>query len=184
MIKSTDDDSALTSALRKDSLDAFKILYDRYSKVIYRFSLKYLLDTEESKELVQTVFISLWERREFLDEYRSVKSYIFKSAVNTIYNILKKKAVRKRFMLDQLQKPEGFSNPYEQIFYRDLDEKISDVIDSLPPHQRKIYNLKSREGLTCEEIAEKMQLSVRTVENQIYRVNKVLKEKFRPELLS
>lgn len=184
MTKCSDDDNALISALRHDSPDAFETLYNRYSKIVYRFSLRYLLDTEESKELVQTVFISLWEHRKSLDELRPVKSYIFKSAVNAIYNILKKKAVRKRFMLDQLKRPEDFSNPYEQIFYRDLDEKISGVIDSLTPQRREIYNLKSREGLSCEEIAEKLQLSVRTVENQIYRVNNVLKKKFRRELLS
>jgi len=184
MIKSTEDDRDLISALRKDSLVAFETLYNRYSKSVYRFALKYLFDTEESKELVQTVFISLWEHRKFLDESKAIKSYIFKSAVNSIFNLLKKKAIRRKFMLAQLQKPEDFSNPYEQIYYKDLDEKITEVINSLTPQQRNLYNLKSREGLSCEEIAEKLRLSVRTVENQIYRVNKILKQKFKPELFS
>jgi RNA polymerase sigma-70 factor, ECF subfamily len=184
MHNSTVDDSTLISALRKDNLKAFETLYNRYSKSVYRFALKYLLDPEESKELVQTVFISLWEHRKSLDELKPVKSYIFKSAVNTIFNMLKKKAIRRKFILAQLQKPEDFSNPYEQIFFNDLDERISEVINSLAPQQREIYNLKSTVGLTCEEIAQKMQLSVRTIENQLYRVNKILKQKFKPELFS
>lgn len=178
------DDRALVSALKQDNLKAFEALYNRYRKLIYSFSLKYLFDQEESKELVQTVFINLWEHRKYLDDQKPVKSYIYKSAVNTIYNVLKKKAVRRRYMLNQLLKPEETTNPYEQIFFTDLDEKINIVINSLSPQQKIIYDLKSREGLTCEEIAVKLQLSVRTVENQVYRVNKVLKKQFRADFPS
>lgn len=184
MFKSTDDDSVIVSALKKDNVEAFELLYNRYRKLIYSFSLKYLFDIEESKELVQTVFISLWEHRQYIDEQKPVRNYIFRSAVNAIYNVLKKKAVRRRYMLSQLLKPEESSNPYEHIFFSDLDEKINIVINSLSPQQKRIYDLKSREGLTCEEIAEKLQLSVRTVENQVYRVNKVLKKQFRSEFPS
>lgn len=178
------EDSSLASALKQDSLKAFEALYNRYKKLIYSFSLKYLHDSEDSRELVQTVFINLWEHRKYLDDQRPVKSYIYKSAVNAIYNVLKKKAVRKRYILNQLLKPEETTDPYEQIFYTDLDERINVVIDSLSPQQKKIYDLKSREGLTCEEIAERLQLSVRTIENQVYRVNKVLKKQFRSEFPS
>ena len=184
MFKCTDDDSVLVSALKQDRLGAFECLYSRYRKIVYSFSLKYLLDSEEARELVQTVFINLWEHRKFLDEKKPVKSYIYKSAVNSIYNVLKKKAVRRRYMLSQLQKPEETSNPYDQIFYSDLDEKIRAVIDSLSPQQKKIYDFKSRDGLTFEEIADKLHLSVRTIENQIYRVNKLLKKHFRSEYTS
>src|SRR5574340_590241 len=106
MIKNTDDDSYLVSALKQDNLKSFGILYNRYRKLVYSFSLKYLYDVEETKELVQTVFINLWEHRKFLDEQKPVKSYIFKSTVNCIYNVLKKKAIRRRYMLNQLLKPE------------------------------------------------------------------------------
>lgn len=184
MYNSSDDDSALISALKNDNLKAFEALYNRYRKLIYSFSLKYLFDTEESKELVQTVFINLWEHRKFLDEQRPVRNYIYKSAVNAIYNVLKKRAVRRKYMINQLQKPEEVSNPYDQIFYSDLDDKIKALVDSLSPQLKKIYELKSLEGLTCEEIAEKLQLSVRTVENQVYRVNKMLKKHFSSEFPS
>ncbi|HLP74633.1 MAG TPA: RNA polymerase sigma-70 factor [Bacteroidales bacterium] len=184
MFRSTDDDSALISALRNDSLEAFETLYNRYRKLIFSFSMKYLFDTEESKELVQTVFINLWEHRKYLDENRPVRNYIYRSAVNAIFNVLRKKAVRRKYMLNQLQKPEETSNPYDQIFFSDLDEKIKDVIGSLSPQQRKIYELKNQEGMTCEEIALKLELSVRTVENQVYRVNKLLKKQFRSEFPS
>ena len=184
MVSNTTDDSDLVAALKQDNLKSFGIIYNRYKKLVYSFSLKYLYDTEEARELVQTVFINLWEHRRLLDENKSVRSYIFRSTVNSIYNVLKKKAVRRRYMLNQLLLPEETTNPYDQIFYSDLDEKIRIVIDSLSPQQKKIYDLKSREGLTSEEIAVKLDLSVRTVENTIYRVNKILKKHFKSEYSS
>lgn len=174
----------LVSGLRNDDLEAFGILYNRYKKVVYCLAIRFLFDPEESKEVVQNVFINLWEHRIFLDEEKSVKSYIYRSAVNNIYNLLKKKAVRRKFVVAELRKPESFSNPYDQIFYKDLDEKIRWVIKSLPPQQQKIFILHLSDGLPSEEIAVQLNLSVRTVENQIYRVNKILRNSFRSEFHS
>lgn len=178
------DDEILVSGIKKNNSEAFGQLYNRYKRIIYYFSLKYLGNPEEAEELVQNVFVNLWQHRKLLDEKKPVKSYIYRSVVNGIYNILKKKAIRRKYVLKELQKPEGSSNPYEEIFYRDLDEKINSVISSLPPGQQKIFNLSRSSGLSTEEIAQKLQISTRTVENQIYRVNKILKNKFRSDTLS
>jgi RNA polymerase sigma-70 factor (ECF subfamily) len=175
------DDRALVSGIKKNNSEAFGQLYNRYKRIIYYFSLKYLGNPEEAEELVQNVFISLWQHRKLLDEKKPVKSYIYRSVVNGIYNILKKKAIRRKYILEELKKPEGSANPYEEIFYRDLDEKISSVISSLPESQQKIFNMSRSGGLSTEEIAQKLQISTRTVENQIYRVTKILKIKFRSE---
>jgi RNA polymerase sigma-70 factor (ECF subfamily) len=177
-------DNVLVSGIKKDSQEAFRQLYNRYKRIIYYFSLKYLGNPEESEEVVQVVFISLWQHRRMLDENKTIKSYIYRSAVNCIYNSLKKKAVRRKFMLSELQKPESSSNPYEDIFYRDLDERIDMIISSLPASQQRIFNLSRSGGLTSTEIAEKLQISIRTVENQLYRAKKILKEAFKTEFNS
>jgi RNA polymerase sigma-70 factor (ECF subfamily) len=178
------DDNILVSGVKKNSQEAFKHLYNRYKRIIYYFSLKYLGTPEEAEEVVQVVFISLWQHRRMLDESKPVKSYIYRSAVNCIYNNLKKKAVRRKFVLSELQKPESSSNPYEDIFYHDLDERIDMIISSLPASQQKIFNLSRSGGLTSTEIAEKLHISIRTVENQIYRAKKILKEAFKTEFNS
>lgn len=184
MINNQVDDSVLAARIRNSNQEAFGLLYKRYKKIIYFFSLKYLVDPSEAEELVQVVFISIWEHRAQIDETKSIKNYIYRSAINHIYNLLKKKAVRRKYMLKEMEKPEGFSNPYEQIFYKDLDDKIGEIISTLPPQQQKIFNFRRIEGLTHEEIANKLELSIRTVENQIYRVNKILKKSFNSETLS
>jgi RNA polymerase sigma-70 factor, ECF subfamily len=178
MVNNQVDDKILAARLKNSSSEAFGLLYKRYKKIIYYFSLKYLGDPAEAEELVQVVFISIWEHRGYIDENKSFKSYIFKSAVNSIYNQLKRKAVRRKYMLKEMEKPEKTSNPYEQIFFKDMEEKIGEIVMSLPPQQQKIFNFRRFEGLSHEEIAVKLDLSVRTVENQIYRVNKILKSRF------
>ena len=181
MGSSLPDDSLLASGIKNNSREAFGTLYNRYSKVLYYFSLKYLGDTIEAEESVQIVFISLWEHRKMIDENKSLKNYIYRIAVNTIYNMLKKRAVRRRYMIAELQKPEGMSNPYDQIFFKDMEEKIDRIVVNLPSQQQKIFNLRRSEGLSQDEIAKRLDISVRTVENQIYRVNRILKEVFRAD---
>lgn len=84
------DDNILADRIRDGDMGAFKLLYDRYSKKLYYFSLKYLHNTYEAEELVQSVFVSIWEHRKSLDASRSLKNYIYRSAVNYIYNYMKK----------------------------------------------------------------------------------------------
>jgi RNA polymerase sigma-70 factor (ECF subfamily) len=177
------DDNLLVTRVRQDDKDAFKSLYSRYSKKIYFFSLKYLGNSVEAEELVQSVFINVWENREFLDPTNSVRSYIYKAAVNYIYNYLKKKTIHARFIESQLQQDEIHSNTtYEEVLFHDLEKSINSIVGTLPSQQQKIFQLNRNEGLTHSEIASKLNLSVRTVENQMYRalntIRTILKEKY------
>jgi RNA polymerase sigma-70 factor (ECF subfamily) len=181
----TPNDNLLASAISKGSIEAFEQLFHRYKRKLYYFSLKYTDDTFDAEELVQTVFINLWEHRKSLDENKSVKNYLYKSAVNLIYNNLKRKAVRRNYIDRELSKPEESVNQtYEQIFCNELEKKIDSILLSLPPQQQKIISFSRFDGLSHEEIAEKLDLSVRTVENQIYRATKVLKKHLETDLIS
>ena len=114
----------LLQRIRQNDKDAFKSLYKRYSKKIYFFSLKYLGNNVEAEELVQSVFINVWENRISLDANNSVKSYIYKAAVNYIYNYLKKKAVHARYIESEMHKEEKHSNlTYEQVYAHDLENQ-------------------------------------------------------------
>ena len=169
-------DNILVVRIRKHDKDAFKLLFNRYNKKIYHFALKCLRNNTEAEELVQSVFINIWEHRESLNATNSVRSYIYRSAVNYIYNYLKKKAIRTRFIESEINKGEIQSNlTYDQVFFHDLESYINAFVETLPPQQQKIFLLSRYEGLTYSEIAKKLNLSVRTVENQIYRTLKVLK---------
>lgn len=169
-------DYLLVIGISRGDKNAFRSLYDRYNKKIYYFALKYLGTKDEAEELVQSVFINVWESRKSLDATLSVKSYIYKAAVNYIYNYLKKKAIRARFIESEIIKGEKQSNlTYEEVFFHDLEESINSVVGALPSQQQKIFRLSRYEGLTDKEIARQLDISVRTVENLLYRTLKVIR---------
>ena len=176
-------DNILAARIRQNDKAAFKSLYDRYSRKIYFFSLKHLNNTSEVEELVQSVFINVWENRGSLDPDNSIKSYLYKAAVNYIINYLRKKTIRARYIESELNKGEKSSDvTYEHIFFQDLERSIDSIVGTLPSQQQKIFSLNRSEGLTHEEIARKLGISVRTVENQMYRsirlIRTILKEKY------
>lgn len=177
------DDSLLVQRIRDDHVDSFELLYHRYMRKLYYFSFNYLKIKEEAEEIVQTVFINLWEHRKSLDDSLSIKSYLYKSTTNAVYNQLKRNALRNKWVEQKLLKPEPASNEtFEQIYYHDLEQTIDQIIAKLPPQQRKIYILSRIEGLSYEEISKQLDLSVRTVENQMYRALKVIKEQLATDI--
>ena len=177
-------DNSLVIKIKHDDTDAFRSLYDRYSWRIYYLSKKYLRSDEEAEELVQTVFMNLWEHRASLDESMPVRSYIYKSAVNYICNHLKKKAIRSRFIELAMKRNIIQSNStYEQVYFHDLESAVNSVVEKLPPQQQKIFELSRNKGLSHEEIAGMLHLSERTVKNHIYRALKFIKTYLKGEVL-
>lgn len=171
-------DNILVGKIRNDDKEAFKSLYDHYSRRLYYFSIRCKLNNYESEELVQSVFINLWERRKFLDEKMEIKSYIYKSAVNYAYNSLRKTAIRNRYIESAISENKTYSDiTYEQVYVNDLENSIYTIIDSLPLQQQQVIRLSRIEYLSHEEIAEKLNISLRTVENHIYRALKTIKKK-------
>ena len=168
--------------LKNDSPIAFEKLYNRYNKKLYHFAESYLEDNSEAEEVVQSVFVKLWENRCSLNETLSVKSFIYKSTVNACYNFLKKKVIRNRYLENELLKINvNEDRSYDGIFYKDLKHQIDSSISSLPPRQQHIFYLSRFEGLSHLEIAKRLNISVRTVENQIYRALCIIKDNIKVE---
>lgn len=173
-------DNILVINIRNDDKVAFKSLYDRYGKKIYYFSLRFLGNNQEAEDLVQSVFMNLWLNRKMLDDRQEIRSYIYKSAVNAIYNIIIRRSVRDRYYETAIREDELFADvTYEKVIGSDLEELISSIVEHLPEQQRQVFTLSRIECMTYEEIAEKLGISLRTVENHMYRALKVIRKKLR-----
>lgn len=165
-------------ALKNNNFPAFDYLYNLYKERLYGFAVGYLKSTEEAKGLVQNVFLKVWENRAELDEAKSFNAYLFTIAKNTILNHFRKKANEQSY-IDHLKTNFDlfYNRTAEDIEYSDLEEQVKKIVDLLPKRRREIYLMSRTEGFNNDEIAVKLNISRKTVENQITLATKVLREK-------
>lgn len=157
-------------------MDAFRRIYEFHSKSLYRFAFSYLKDSFEAEEIVQDVFLKVWEKREEVDVQKSFTSYLYRITVNKVFNELKHRVVKKKYEQHALNFDQiAGETPESSIHFQELNAKLEKLLTELPEQQRNIFILSRWKGLSNAEIAEKMSLSIRTVENQIYRASKFIK---------
>lgn len=139
------------------------------------FAGKYIDDKDEAEEVVQEVFFNYWSKKETLDIIGALEAYLYRSVRNACLNHLKHMQVRTKFVEQaSLQEEEcSFSNSIEVL---ELQVKIEDSIDQLPSERKKIFKLSREEGLKYREIADQLGLSVKTVETQMGKALKFLRE--------
>ena len=166
----------LIEALCKGSSDAFDMLFHKYSPKLYRFSYSLLKNDEDAKEIVQEVFLRIWNVRGTIDKNKSFKSFLFTMSYNLTISQLRKKLKEKEY---QEFLYEYFGNRSATQFnffdYDTLKKTIKNTIDELPAKRKEIFILSREEGLSHKQIAEKLGISVKTVENQINLSLKFLK---------
>ena len=176
-------DAILIRRLKKEDKQAFEIIFNQYRQKLYYFTLGYLHSQAEAEEIIQNVFISLWENRDILSEVYPIRSFLYKVTVNHIYNYFRHELIRQKYA-DHIAIQQGTDNSSEEnILLNDLQHVIDSLVDELPLQQQVIYKLSRHDGLTHAEIASHLGLSIRSVENQIYRALKFIRGKLKQESL-
>jgi len=177
------DESLLVQNLAKGNLLAFNTLYKEYSGRLYRFALGYLKSKDEAEELVQEVFTIIWEKRKDLKKELSFKSFLFTIA----FNIIRKHFRTKCYLADYLKTEMGDNldmQTSQKITYDSLYKFITELVNQLPARRKEIF-IKSRfNGLTIKEISEEMNISHKTVENQLTDALKFIRTNLNRESIS
>jgi RNA polymerase sigma-70 factor (ECF subfamily) len=154
--------------------NSFEELFRNYFTPLMLFARKIVVDEDDAREVVHKVFIALWEKREEMDLTTTLKSYLFTSVHNRSLNLLRD---RKKFSDEEFPEVAGDWDVSAQIESMELEEKIGEAIRSLPEKCRQVFELNRFEGFTYREIAEQLGISVKTVENQMSKALKLLREK-------
>jgi RNA polymerase sigma-70 factor (ECF subfamily) len=176
-LKTVKSNQELLLLIQKDDKVAFYNLYERYSKRLYGFVLKFIKQDEDAEEIVQEVFIKIWEARNKIDVYSSFESFLFTIAYNTTMSLFRKKVNEKKYLdhLKSLQQFEKAPDLTDEIHFNELNEKVQSLLNELTPRQKEIFQLSREEGLTHDEIAKELNISVNTVKKHMVNTLSSLK---------
>ncbi len=173
-------DQAVINALKEGNTGVFEQLFKHYYDPLCRFAATMLPATEDAEGIVQELFLHLWEKRSQLFITSSLKSYLYRSTRNKCLNHLKHLKVRDKYLQEKLYvQSEAVEMPEES---ENLEGQIYQAIASLPNRCREIFELSRFEGLKYREIAEVLEISPKTVEVQMGKALKVLREKLKSHI--
>lgn len=153
-----------------------KLFRLHYSKLCSYANL-FLNDPDASEDVVQEVFFKLWNNREELVITTTIKSYLFRAVRNGCLNVIDHLSIRDAYKVaNEEDMQESESRFIDEAIVSELEQRIKETIDRLPAERRKIFILSRFEGLKYKEIADRLNISVKTVENQMYQALKFLRE--------
>jgi RNA polymerase sigma-70 factor (family 1) len=172
-------DQQLLSLLKDDSTTAFNTIYDRYSKMLYLYIFSKLDTGEISKDVLQDLFISLWEKRHTLSIHESLKSYLFQVARHKIVDIYRKNATYRKYLQQLIEHFDAQPHTItESIDYKNKTQELFEAINHLPEKMKEVFMLSRFEHLTVDQIASRLGLSQQTVKNQITKALKILRANY------
>ena len=169
-------DFELIKLLKNSDEKAFEVLYYRYVPKLSSFINFYFGRNTSSEESIQEAFIKIWEKRDTLDESKSINAYLIEIVKNLVYNSFRSKIQEEKYKQYQKTRTSGINDIEDYINHKELEEQIKKSITTLPPMQKEIFIMSREKGMNHEEIAKHLNISKRTVEHQIYRALKTLKK--------
>lgn len=166
----------LVEKLSKGNIVAFNQLFETYSSRLYHFGLKYFHSQADAEEMVQDVFLKIWNNREGLKKEKSFSAYLFTIAFNQIRKHFKKKHSVCELSDDIFEQIQDNSTE-QSISYQSVLDQVSELLKELPPKKKQIFEMSRFQGLSSKEIAAQLGLSSKTIDNQVSEVIHYLKDK-------
>jgi RNA polymerase sigma-70 factor (ECF subfamily) len=168
----------LLTRLKNGDMLAFDRVYELYSHKLFSFVFKILKNEAEADDIVQEVFVKIWESRHKLEDNKLLNSYIFTIAYNNSIDLIRKRINSTKY-LEHLKNSASINvspNIVSQIEFNELNNQAENLISNLPERQKQVYLLHREEGLTYPEIAKKLGISKNTVENHMAKALKYLRQ--------
>jgi len=168
----------LLKQFKANDKNAINKVYEIYSHKLYNFAFSYLKTEEDARDVVQDAFINLWDKRKDLRDDSNLEAYLFTVTKNSVISIFRKKVQEKSY-LEHLRHTVVISySDMEQLYdYNILYMKIQKLIEELPGQRKRIFKMDKEGGLTNKEIAEQLNISVKTVEDHKTKAKKFIKKK-------
>ena len=161
---------SILERFKENDQSAFEQIYLEYNQKIYRFAKRYTNCIEDAEEIVQDVFIKLWDVRKTIDTECHFDHFLFAVTRNLIFDRHRRKISEQHFQTTVLASlEEEFESTEDEIVAEDLSRYIDKIVEQFPPKQREVFNLSRKEMLSRKEIAEKLGMAEETVKAHIHQ---------------
>ncbi|QEM06758.1 RNA polymerase sigma-70 factor [Mucilaginibacter rubeus] len=173
-------DSTAIGLIKQGSQKAFERLFKDNFKSLHTYAYTFLKDDEMAEEVVQNVFCRIWEKRDQLKTDGSIKAYLYRSVHNESLNYLKHQKVRANFGVyyaDEMDQVGNDDSASKKLLTAELQKHIEKALSELPEQCRIIFQLSRFEQLKYQQIADQMGLSIKTIENQMGKALRVMRQK-------
>ncbi len=160
-------DKSLVKNTKEGDKNAFEQLFKKYYLRLSHYAYQYVGNMPDAEELVQETFVNIWEKRSTIDISISFKPYIYQAVKNRGINVIRGNQRRINHHSQHQFSNIDSSKTDDNIHLNELNEKLFEGLESLPPKCKKIFQMSRLEGLKHKEIAVKMEIKIKTVENQI-----------------
>lgn len=167
----------LLPRLQAGDKSALKVLFDANYQMVCSTIHRFIRDHSLTEDLAQEVFVRFWEKRARINITSSAEAYLRRMAVNEALGYLRRH--KNRFTEEITPNIAGGTDDgvEQQFLHTELENKITDAIDELPPRCRAVFKLSRFEDMTYQQIADQMDISIKTVENQMSKALKYLRER-------
>lgn len=176
------DETSLIEQLHSGSRQAFETVFRTYYKMMCSFAVYYTKDKDQAEEIVQDLFCRFWEKRSDLKINTSLKSYLYKSTYNHLLNHIRQEDLSKKYVKSQLESHNPEYEATDSLVRKQLAEQIQKAIDSLPEKRREIFILSRNNGLKYQEIADVLDIKLKTVESQMVKALEHLRQNLKEYL--
>lgn len=155
----------------------FEALFKAHFRQLHAYAYSLVNSWEKAEELVQGIFMKLWERNEWTGIHTSIKSYLYKSVYHESLNLIRREKVHLRYqslaapVMEQQNNDAG-----EKLNLREMETQLTRALNKLPEKCRTVFHLSRFEGLKYQQIADQLSISVKTVETHMVKALKILRK--------
>ena len=179
-LNSNSDQSKLLYELSQGSELAFTKLYNEYKNVVFSTALKITKSRILAEEVVQDIFLKIWQNHENLAEITNIENYLFIISRNHIFDMIKKIARDTSIVVDANYKSTSTNDTEDAIKDDQYNIILNQIVDQLPPQQQKIYKMAKWDGLSHQKIGEDLGISTETVKKHMAQALKFVRTKISP----
>ena len=173
----------LLTTLQAGDIIAFEMIFKTYYQPLCNYAYSFVQDRDEAEEIVQATFLSVWEKRDNLTIHTGVKPYLYAMVRNAALNVIKHEKIKQQHAAVEIAVAEkSVESVTRTVIASELEDRIYKALNKLPEQCRLVFKLSRFEELKYSEIAEQLNISVKTVENQMGKALKIMREQLKDYL--